>query len=81
MLESIISFSSLYWISYSLRICSQISLNVFFSITISGNLQISKYDYLFSTIKVTFLFLQAISIYAIRKNKIIFLDALMIFKL
>ena len=41
MLESIISFSSLYWISYCLRICSQIStnsLNNVFSIKISENL-------------------------------------------
>jgi len=42
MLESIISFSSFNWISYSLQIISQISLdssNVVFSIKIAGNLQ------------------------------------------
>jgi len=42
MLESIISFSSLYWSSYSLRICSQISTNsskVVISIKIPENLQ------------------------------------------
>ena len=42
MLESIISFSSLYWNSYSLRICSQIltnSSNVVFSMKIPENLQ------------------------------------------
>jgi len=42
MLESIISFSSLCSISFSLWVCSQISLNssnVVFSIKIAGNLQ------------------------------------------
>ena len=42
MLELFISFTSLYWISYSLRICSQISTkssNVVFSIKIPENLQ------------------------------------------
>ena len=39
MLELIISVSLLFWISYSLRMCSQISPNIVFPIKIPGNLQ------------------------------------------
>ena len=72
MLELIIYFSSLYWISYSSWICSQTtsnSSNVVFSIKIPGNLQkmfvnneilqkpITEKDYVFSMIIVNFYFL------------------------
>ena len=72
MLDSIISFFSLYWTSYSLWICSQISSNlsnVAFSIKNPENLQkffannetlqkpITEQDYLFSMKRVNFYFL------------------------
>ena len=80
MLELIISFSPIYWISNSLWICLQTSSNssnVVDSTKISGNIQKmfvnnellqksqTELDYFFSMIMVNFYFLIYISIYVI----------------